>query len=116
MAAGRNHTYLPLVEQRRRGELMLWIEDLTGNVDAVGTLNKQRDQPRAQTRFWPRKARTLISTASSRVKIDRGQKAPILSQVSHFYSDVGQYYIGANTYLRHRFVQPPRTGQVALSR
>lgn len=59
MAAGRNQTYLPLVEQRRRGELMLWIEDLPGNVDAVGTLNKQRDQPRAQTRFWPRKTRGI---------------------------------------------------------
>jgi len=41
----------------------------------------------------------LISTACSWVSILGGQKAAILAQVGHFYSDdVGQYYSGANSY------------------
>ncbi|MBA3763856.1 MAG: hypothetical protein H0X04_11040, partial [Chthoniobacterales bacterium] len=40
---------------------------------------------------------TRISTACSWVNIVRGQKAAIIAQVGHFYSDaVGQYYSGAN--------------------
>jgi hypothetical protein len=39
----------------------------------------------------------LISTACSWVSIVGGQKAAILAQMGHFYSDeVDQYYSGAN--------------------
>ena len=47
----------------------------------------------------PLRANTRISTACSWVNILGGQKAAIIAQVGQFYSDeVGQYYIGANTF------------------
>src|SRR6266496_719318 len=46
----------------------------------------------------PRRAMTRISTTCSWVNILGGQKAAIIAQVGHFYSDVvGQFYTGANT-------------------
>jgi len=46
---------------------------------------------------------TLISTACSWVSILGGQKAAIIAQVGQFYFDeVGQYYSGANKYVRQQ--------------
>jgi hypothetical protein len=59
----------------------------------------------------------LISTACSWVSILGGQKAAILAQVGHFYSDdVGQYYSGANRNASVRCVpSKKRTAQIRHS-
>lgn len=59
LAAGGHKSGLSVVEWWRRGEPVLWVKDLPVDADTVGNLKKQREQARAQARYWRRKAQGL---------------------------------------------------------
>src|SRR5690606_9505717 len=56
LAAGGHRAKLTIVEWWRRGEPIVWVEDLPVNADTIFSLKKQRDQAQVQARHWRRKS------------------------------------------------------------